>query len=85
MIRRVSFFVRITLYGSTQFSNKMYILFYCRKKIYSIYTSKGVGSFSTPGLKTCTILAIERKQGLQCYTDGELGLGFMSVVVYHCI
>ena len=39
------FFVRITPYGSTLFSNKMYNLFYCRKKLFNIYTSKGVGSF----------------------------------------
>ena len=59
--------------------------FIVEKKLYSIYTSKGMGSFSTPGLKTRTILAIERKQGLQCYIEGKLGLCFLSIVVYHCI
>ena len=64
------------------FSIKMHILFYCRKKLFGIYTSKGVGSFLTPGLNTCTFLANERKQGLQCYSLGALGLGFLSIVVY---
>ena len=36
----------------------MHNLFYCRKKLFNIYTSKSVGSFLTPGLNTCTLLAI---------------------------
>ena len=28
---------------------------------------------------------IKRKQDLQCYSESALGLGFLSVVVYHCI
>ena len=51
------------------------ILFHCRQNFFSIYTSESIGSFVTPGLDTCTILAMERKQGLQCYSEGALGHG----------
>ena len=71
--------------GLLNFPIRGIFYFIVEKKLFSIYTSKGVGSFSTPGLNTCTILAIESEQGLQCYNESALGLGVLSIVVYHCI
>ena len=71
--------------GLLNFPIRCIIHFVVEKKLFSIYTIKGVGSFSTPGLDTCTLLEIERKQGLRCYSLGALGLGCQSIVVHRCI
>ena len=44
--------------GILNFPIRCIIYFVVEKKLFHIYTSKGVGSFLTPGLNTCTILAI---------------------------
>ena len=71
--------------GLLDFPIRCIFYFIVEKKLFSIYTNKGVGSFSTPRLNTCTILATERQEDIQCYCEGTLGLVFLSIVVFHCI
>ena len=71
--------------GLLNFPIRCIFYFIVEKKLFSICTSKGVGSFLTPGFKTCTFLSMERKQGLQRYCLGALGLGFLFIVIYQCI
>ena len=71
--------------GLLNFPIRCIFYFIVEKKLFSIYTNKGVGSFSTPRLNTCTIFATERQEDIQCYCEGTLGLVFLSIVVFHCI
>ena len=71
--------------GLLNFPIRRIFYFIVEKKLFNIYTIKGVGSFSTPRLNTCTILATERQECIQCYCEGTLGLVFLSIVVFHCI
>ena len=71
--------------GLLSFPVRCIFYFIIEKKLFSIYTNKGVGSFSTLRFDTCTILATERHKGIQCYCEGTLGLVFLSIVVFHCI
>ena len=71
--------------GLLNFPIRRIFYFIVENFLFSIYTNKGVGSFSTPRLNTCTILATERQECIQCYCEGTLGLVFLSIVVYHCI
>ena len=58
--------------GLPNFLIRCIFYFIVETKLFPIYISKDMGSFFTPGLNTCTILAIERKQGFQCYSEGTL-------------
>ena len=71
--------------GLLNFPIRRIFYFIVEKILFSIYTNKGVGSFSTPRLNTCTILATERQECIQFYCDGTLGLVFLSIVVFLCI
>ena len=65
--------------GLLNFPIRRIFYFIVEKKLFNIYTIKGVGSFSTPRLNTCTILATERQECIQCYCEGTLGLVFLSI------
>ena len=71
--------------GLLNFPMRCIFYFIVEKNSFNIYTNKGVGSFSTQRLNTCTILATERQEGIQCYCEGTLWLVFLSIVVFHCI
>ena len=68
--------------GLLNFPIRCIFYFIVEKNLFSIYTNKGVGSFSTPRLNTCTNLATERQEDIQCYCEGTLGLVFLSIVFF---
>ena len=71
--------------GLLNFPIRCIFYFIVEKNYLAFIQVRAWGSFLTPGLKTCTFLAIERKQGFQRYCLGALGLGFLFIVAYQCI